>query len=473
MSFYGHNLNAEAFDRDYHLHPFTDLKSLASSGPLMIERGQGTRLWDNKGKEYIDGLAGLWCVNIGYGRSEIAEAISRQAKALPYCQAFAGMTSTPPALLSERIVNMAPVNMKRIFFGTSGSDANDTAVKIVWYYNNARRQPKKKKILARSRAYHGVTVASASLTGLEGVHKAFDLPAFDVVRLSAPHYYWAKGDGVSEEEFVDRLIAELEETIEREGAETIAAFISEPIMGAGGVIVPPDGYFRRVQEILKANDILFVADEVICGFGRLGKMFGSQVFDLRPDIITIAKGITSGYQPLSGCMVNADVYKGLESGSSEIGFFGHGYTYSAHPIPAAAALANLDILERENLVKNAADAGSHMQAQLKSRAGSHPLVGDVRGHGLIGAVELSASKDRHVPFAPAMGVAKSVYAEALNQGLITRALQGGDILAFSPPLTITNSEIDEIVDKLVSALNVVADKLARNDSTPWERPNVT
>ena len=473
MSNYGHNLNAEAFDRDYHLHPFTDLKGLASSVPLVIERGQGTRLWDNNGKEYIDGLAGLWCVNVGYGRSEIADAMSRQAQTLPYYHAFAGMTSTPPALLSERVVNMAPANMKRIFYGASGSDANDTAVKIAWYYNNAKRRSKKKKILARSRAYHGVTVASASLTGLEGVHKAFDLPAFDVLRLSAPHYYWAKGDGIGEEEFVDSLIAELEETIEKEGAETIAAFIAEPIMGAGGVIVPPDGYFRRVQKVLKANEILFIADEVICGFGRLGKMFGSYVFDLQPDIITIAKGITSGYQPLSGCMVNAEVYEGLESGSSEIGFFGHGYTYSAHPIPAAAALANLDILEDENLVKNAAEVGSYMQAQLKERAGSHPLIGDVRGHGLIGAVELSASKDRHVPFVPAMGVAKSVYAEALNHGLITRALQGGDILAFSPPLTITNSEIDEIVDKLISALDVVADNVVRNGSAAWDSAEVT
>jgi len=473
MSTYGHNLNAEAFDRDYHLHPFTDLKGLASSGPLVIERGQGTRLWDSNGKEYIDGLAGLWCVNIGYGRGEIADAISRQARTLSHYHAFAGMTSTPPALLSERVVNMAPANMKRIFFGTSGSDANDTAVKIVWYYNNARHRPKKKKILARSRAYHGVTVASASLTGLDGVHRAFDLPAFDVVRLSAPHYYWAMGDGIGEEEFVGDLIAELEETIEREGAETIAAFIAEPIIGAGGVIVPPDGYFPRVQEILKANEILFVADEVICGFGRLGKMFGSHVFNLKPDIMTVAKGITSGYQPLSGCMVNAEVYEGLEAGSTEIGFFGHGYTYSAHPIPAAAALANLDILESENLVRNAAEVGAYMQAQLKTRAGAHPLVGDVRGHGLIGAVELSASKDRHVPFAPAMGVARSVYSEALNHGLITRALQGGDILAFSPPLTITNSEIDEIVDKLVSALNAVVDSLVRNESAAWESANVT
>ena len=473
MSVYGHNLNAEAFDRDYHLHPFTDLKDLAASGPLVMELGRGTRLWDNKGKEYIDALAGLWCVNVGYGRSEIADAISLQAQTLPYYHAFAGMSSTPPALLAERVVNMAPANMKRIFFGASGSDANDTAVKIVWYYNNAKRRPKKKKILVRSRAYHGVSVASASLTGLDGVHKAFDLPAFDVVRLRAPHYYWSKGKGISEEEFVDDLISELEDTIEREGAETIAAFIAEPIMGAGGVIVPPDGYFRRVQEALKGNDILFIADEVICGFGRLGKMFGSLVFDLEPDIITIAKGITSGYQPLSGCMVNAKVYAGLEAGSDEIGFFGHGYTYSGHPIPAAAALANLDILENENLVANAAETGAYMQDQLKTRAGAHPLVGDARGHGLIGAVELSASKNRHVPFDPALGVAKAVYEEALNQGMITRALQGGDILAFSPPLTVSKSEIDEIVDKLVLALDHVADNLSRNKSLARGNGNVS
>ena len=458
------NADPAIMDRDFHLHPFTALSEHANSKPIIMMKGKGVRLWDQSDNEYIDAMAGLWCVNIGYGREEVAEAISTQALTLPYFHGFTSMVSAPPALLAEKIIDMTPSRLSRVFYGISGSDANDSATKIVWYYNNVLGRPKKKKIIARDRAYHGVTVAAGSLTGLEGVHKAFDLPIFDVLRLSVPHYYWAAGDGLTEEEFTDQLVQEITNMIEREGADTIAAFIAEPIMGAGGVILPPVGYFEKIQKILKANDILFIADEVICGFGRLGKNFGSEVFALDPDIMTIAKGITSGYQPLSGCIVSQEVYEGLEKGSDEIGFFGHGYTYSAHPIPAAAALANLDLIERDGLVANASKTGAYFQQQLCERAGGHPLTGDVRGTGLIAAVELSASKDRHISFDPALGVAKRVYTKALEKGMITRALQASDILSFCPPLTVTRSEVDEVVDKLVDSLDTVCDELVSEGS---------
>ena len=447
------------YDRDYHLHPFTNLSAHAQTRPVIMTRARGARLWDSEGREYIDALAGLWCVNVGYGRPEIADAISEQARNLSYYHAFASMASVPPARLADRVINMAPQRMHRIFFGNTGSDANDTAIKIVWYFNNTLGRRRKKKIMARARAYHGVTVAAGSLTGLDGVHRDFDLPVFDVLRLRAPHFYWAEGNGVSEEEFCDVLVREVEEVIEKEGAETIAAFFAEPVMGAGGVIIPPEGYFERIRKILKANDILFVADEVICGFGRLGKNFGSEVFGLEPDIMTVAKGITSGYQPLSGCIVNQRVYEVLERGSDEVGFFGHGYTYSAHPIPAAAALANLDIIEQEGLVANAANIGDYLCHQLQQRVAPHPLVGNVRGQGLIAAVELSASKHAHVPFDPELGVARQVYTQALSNGMITRALQDSEILALSPPLSVTPAEIDEILDKLLLSLDSVCDTL--------------
>ncbi len=453
------NRDLAELDRTYHLHPFTSLRAHADGKPTVIVRGEGCRLWDDEGREYLDGLAGLWCVNAGYGREEIADAIRAQAARLPYYHAFASMTSEAPARLAERIVTMAPPHFSKVFYGNSGSDANDTAVKLVWYYNNIRGRPQKKKILARSRAYHGVTVASGSLTGLEGVHAGFDLPVFEVPRLTTPHHYWVADSGISEEDFARDLARELEVVIEREGAETIGAMIAEPVMGAGGVFVPPRGYFDLIQPILKSNGILLIVDEVINGFGRLGTTFGSEKYAITADIMTVAKGLTSGYQPLSGCLVTDAVYQVLEQGSEGFGLFGHGYTYSAHPVPAAAALANLDIFERENLVGEAAERGSYFQRRLRSEVGAHALVGNVRGEGLIAGVELVAAKAPRVPFEPGLAVARRVYAAALRKGLITRALQSSDILAFSPPLVISEAEIDELIEKLVDALDEVGDEL--------------
>ncbi len=447
-------------DRAYHLHPFTSLSAHTNGAPTVMVRSKGCRLWDISGRDYLDGMAGLWCVNAGYGREEITEAIRVQAESLPYYHAFASMTSEAPARLAERIVNMSsfPTNSK-VFYGNSGSDANDTAVKLVWYYHNVLGRREKKKILARWRAYHGVTVAAGSLTGLDGVHRAFDLPVFDVPRLTVPHYYWVADTGISENEFAGQLAQELISVIEHEGAETIGAMIAEPVMGAGGVFCPPRGYFDLIQPILKEHDILLIVDEVINGFGRLGTNFGSELFSVEPDIMTVAKGITSGYQALSGCLVNDDIYQVLERGSDEVGFFGHGYTYSAHPIPAAAALANLDIIEREHLVSASAVTGAYFHNQLQSRVSTHPLVGDVRGIGLIAGIELVANKQPRKPFDPRLGAAKRVYEAALRKGLITRALQATDTLAFAPPLVISESEIDELIEKLVDALDEVCDEL--------------
>ncbi len=458
------NTHAE-MDRAYHLHPFTSLRAHASGNPTVIVEGKGCRLWDCSGREYLDAMAGLWCVNVGYGRREIADAMREQAVKLAYYHAFASMTSDAPAELAARIVTMAPSSFCRVFFGNSGSDANDTAVKLVWYYNNTIGRPLKKKILARNRAYHGVTVAAGSLTGLDGVHESFDLPLIEVPRLTTPHHYWVAETGISEEEFSEQLAQQLESVIEQEGAETIGAMIAEPVMGAGGVFVPPRSYFELIQPILKANDILLIADEVISGFGRLGADFGSNLFQIEPDIMTIAKGLTSGYQPLSGCVVTESVYEVIEQGSERVGFFGHGYTYSAHPIAAATAMINLDIIKREELVKASAERGEYLNRQLIAKVLPHPLVGNVRSKGLIAGVELVANKTPRESFDPQLGVAKRVYQSALDKGLITRALQSSEILAISPPLIISTTEIDELISKLIAALDEVHDELDSSSSS--------
>ncbi|MBJ3774984.1 aminotransferase [Acuticoccus mangrovi] len=446
-----HNQSLEDLDRENIFHPFTLPSEHMAHGPKIMVKGQGVRLTDNHGTVYLDGLAGLWCVNAGYGRQEIVDAIAKQAALLPYYHSFASMGTEPGVYTADTVRRMVPGNMARVLFGCSGSDANDTQVKLAWYYNNLKGRPQKKKIIARDRAYHGVTVASGSLTGLPTVHKAFDLPLPQVVRVRCPHFYREAEAGESEEAFADRLAAELEATIEAEGADTIAAFIAEPVMGAGGVIVPPKGYFEKVQKILKANDILFIADEVICGFGRLGTPFGSDYFGIVPDMISVAKGITSGYQPLSAVIVCEEVWSTILESSDYLGTFGHGYTYTNHPIACAAANANIELMEREKLFDNAATAGAHFHAALHSRLGDHPAVGEIRGVGLMGAVELVADRATKRSFEPAAGIAKKVQADALARGLILRPMMN-DSLAFSPPLCLTTTEADEIVDILAASI---------------------
>ena len=363
-----------ALDRQHVFHPFTALADHERQGPVVMVKGEGVWLEDDGGNRYIDAMAGLWCVNIGYSRPEMAEALKAQALKLPYYHFFSSMAAETPILLAEKLIEMAPVPMSKVFFGLSGSDANDTQVKLVWYYNNARGKPDKKKIIARNRGYHGVTVASASLTGLGGNHAGFDLPLPFALHTTAPHKYW-EGQGLSDADFTAKLVADLEALIEREGADTIGAMIMEPVMGAGGVIVPPAGYYPAIEAVLRRHDILVIADEVICGFGRLGTMFGTQKMAMQPDLITVAKGITSAYVPLSAVMVSEKVWRVLVAGGEKLGVFGHGYTYTAHPLAAAAALANLKIIEDDRLVERAAARGELLHERLRDAFADHPLVG--------------------------------------------------------------------------------------------------
>ncbi len=454
-------------DRRYAFHPFTSLAGHERHGPaVMMVRGEGVWLEDHEGKRYLDGMAGLWCVNVGYGRREIADAMQRQATTLSYCHAFSSMASDAPARLAERLVQSAPVPMSKVFYGNSGSDANDTQVKLAWYYNNVKGRPKKKKIISRQRAYHGVTIMAGGLTGLPGVHAGFDLPLPFVRHTLAPHRLW-EGWGLSDAEFVAKLSRDLERVIHAEGADSIAAMILEPVMGAGGVIVPPPGYHEAVSEILSSHDILIIADEVVCGFGRLGSLYGSPAMNLVPDTMTIAKGVTSAYFPLSGCLVSEPVWRTLVEGGEKFGVFGHGYTYSAHPTGAAAAMANLDLIEQEGLVEAAAEQGRYLHERLGAAFGDHPLVGEVRGFGLIGAIELVARKDPPKAFDLKLGIAARVAKAALARGVITRALPNADALAFSPPLVITRDEIDTLVGGVRDALDAVAGELESEGT--WKR----
>jgi L-2,4-diaminobutyrate transaminase len=446
-------------DRQFFFHPFTALSDHERNGPLVMVGGEGVWLEDNRGKRYIDSMAGLWCVNIGYGRREIADAIHAQAMKLPYYHTFASMSTEAPILLAQKLIEMSPVPMSKVFFGNSGSDANDTQVKLVWYYNNARGLPLKKKIIARRRGYHGVTVVTAGMTGLPGLHSGFDLPLPFIKHTTAPHRLWEAEPGQSDAEFVTKLANDLEQLILAEGPETVGAMIMEPVMGAGGVIVPPEGYYPAIQKVLDKYDVLLIADEVICGFGRLGTMFGTEAMGMKPDLITVAKGVTSAYVPLSASLVSEKVWRAIVSGSDRLGVFGHGFTYSGHPIAAAAALANLKVIEDEKLVAQAGSRGEIMHKHLRAAFADHPAVGDVRGFGLIGAVEFVAARNPAQRFDPALKVGVRVAKAALANGLITRGLPDGDSIAFSPPFVISEDEIAEMVKRARLAVDQVFGEL--------------
>jgi L-2,4-diaminobutyrate transaminase len=450
---------AEEADRRFVFHPFSQLDRHEQEGsPSMIVAGSGARVQDIHGRSYIDGMAGLWCVNVGYGRVELAEAMRAHAERLGYYHAFSSMGTDTPGLLAERLIEMAPPGMSKVFFGCTGSDANDTQVKLVWFYNNVLGRPEKKKIIARNRGYHGVSVMSAGLTGLPGLHTNFDLPLPMIRHTTAPHRLWEAAPGMTDAEFAQKLADDLEALILAEGPETVAAFIAEPVMGAGGVIVPPATYFDRIQAVLRRYDVLMIADEVITAFGRLGRWFGGDLFGVEPDLITVAKGLTSGYYPLSGCIVSDRVWRVLVEGSAS-GPFGHGYTYSAHPLAAAVAMANLDLIEDEGLIAQAAERGSLLQGLLRKAFEEHPLVGEVRGTALIAAVEFVARKDPPEPFDPALKVGARVTQRCLELGLITRALPAADTISFAPPFVITEDEIDELVRIARQAVDDVAAEL--------------
>ena len=446
------------------LHPSTALRDHQQQSGLVIEQGSGITLRDVQGRRFVDAGAGLWCVNVGYGRAELGRAAAAEMERLGYYHTFGGVSNPPVVELADRLLRLlreeAGVKKAgRVFFGLSGSDANDTQVKLVRYYNNLLGRPEKKKIIARDRAYHGLTVASGSLTGIPIFHRAFDLPIEGVLHTATPQYYRGANPGESQEDFSARLASELEDLILREGPETIAAFIAEPVMGAGGVHVPPRGYFERVQQVLRRHDVLFIADEVICGFGRLGSWFGSGLYDLQPDLMSLAKGLTSGYFPMSAVVVSEEIWQVLES-APDAGMFAHGFTYSGHPVGAAVAMANLDIIESEGLVDNAARVGSHLLESLSSSLGDHPHVGDVRGQGLMAAVELVEDRATERPFDPTVAVHRQIAAEARERGLIVRPLPGCDAIGFSPALCITEGEVDEIVEVFSKSVEVVTERVA-------------
>jgi len=458
-------------DRKYMFHPFSVLPGHETNGAAMMARSaEGVWITDDAGNRYLDAMAGLWCVNVGYGREEIADAFADQARKLSYFHGFSSMATEPAAILAERVISKAPAGMSKVFFGASGSDANDTQAKIVWYYNNVRGKPEKKKIIARDRGYHGVTVMSGGLTGLPGLHAGFDLPLPMIRHVSAPHNLWSRLPDENDDAFATRLAKELEDMILAEGPHTVGAFIAEPVMGAGGVIVPPAGYFPKIQAVLDRYDVLLIADEVICGFGRLGTWFGSDAFDMRPDLITVAKGITSGYAPLSGCIVSEKVWDVVATeGGAKYGAFGHGFTYTAHPIMAAAGLANLDILERDNLIPQAGAMGEKLNAALTAKFADFPIAAEVRGYGLVAAVEFANPTDKGwQKFAPELQVGPRVAKAALTRGLIVRGLPNGDAISFSPPFVITDDDITFIADTVHDAASEVladlqkAGELGRN-----------
>lgn len=438
-------------DRDSLFHPFTSVADHLRDGPLVIVEGNGVRLKDIEGREYLDGMAGLWCVNLGYGRREITDAIAAQSAKLSFFHAFNSMSTDVVIQCAQELLARAPVPMARVFFGASGSDANETQLKLIWYYNNLLGRPKKKKVICRWNAYHGSSVATASLTGLPGMHTLFDLPMGPVRHITCPHFYRQAPAGMSEREFSRHLAQELQQLIEREGPETIAAFFAEPVMGAGGLIPPPEGYFEEIVPILRRYDVLLVLDEVVSGFGRLGTYWGSQHFKLEPDLITAAKGVTSGYFPMSACFVSPKIWQVIESESARVGLFGHGYTYSAHPVGAAAALAALKLIDEEAVVANVAKLGPILQQEMRSAVGDHPLVGEVRGLGFMLGIELVQDKAARTPFPREKLVGRRLLRKLFERGLISRAL--GDTLVFAPPLVLERNELDEIVTKFRDGLH--------------------
>ncbi|WP_199257397.1 aspartate aminotransferase family protein [Paracoccus binzhouensis] len=445
------------WDRESLFHPSTNLGQFArgEGAQRIVSGAEGVHITDRDGNRLLDGFAGLYCVNVGYGRPEIAEAIAAQARELAYYHAYAGHGSEASITLAKMVMDRAPGHMARVYFGLGGSDANETNIKLVWYYNNIRGLPQKKKIISRWRGYHGSGLMTGSLTGLELFHRKFDLPLAQVIHTEAPYYYRRKDAALSEEQFSAHCAEELERLIAAEGADTIAAFIGEPVLGTGGIVPPPRGYWDAIQKVLARHDILLIADEVVTGFGRLGSMFGSDHYGMTPDIITIAKGLTSAYAPLSGSIVGQKVWEVLMQGSDEYGVLGHGWTYSAHPIGAAAGIANLELIDRLGLVENAGRVGRILNDRMRAAVGDHPNVGEIRGEGMLCAVELVRDRDSRGFFDAAEGIGGKVVAAMLKRGVIARAMPQGDIIGLAPPLCLTEAEADVIVEATADALREI------------------
>jgi len=443
--------NFAARDVEALLHPTTNLLAHRSTGPLVLERAEGVHIYDSSGKRYIEGLAGLWCTGLGYGNEELVETAREQMSRLSFTHLFGGRSHEPAIALAEKIKAISPVPASKVFFTNSGSEANDTQVKLAWYYNNVRGQPKRKKIIARQRGYHGTTVASASLSGLGVFHADFDLPIAGVLHTDCPHH-WKYGEaGESEEAYATRLARNLEDMIEREGPETIAAFIAEPVMGAGGVLIPPATYFEKVQAVLARHDIAFIADEVICGFARTGNWWGSQTFGIQPSTVTMAKAVTSAYVPMGALTVPEHVYETLVEASGKHGVFAHGFTYSGHPLACAVALKTIEIYERIKIVEHVRRVAPIFLLRLRALA-DHPLVGEARGVGLIGGLELVKDKRARQSFDAKLSVGAKAARLAEEEGVLCRAV-GGDTVALCPPLIIDGAEINAMFDCVTRALD--------------------
>lgn len=451
------NDQLDKWDRENFFHPSTHLAQHArgESPSRIVQTASGVYIEDRDGNRLLDGFAGLYCVNVGYGRQDIADAIADQARELAYYHAYVGHGTEASITLSKMVLDRAPDHMSKVYFGLSGSDANETNVKLIWYYNNILGRPEKKKIISRWRGYHGSGLMTGSLTGLGLFHQKFDLPLSQVIHTEAPYYFRRDDLDMSEEQFVAHCVAELEALIEREGADTIAAFIGEPVLGTGGIVPPPAGYWDAIQAVLAKHDILLVADEVVTGFGRLGSMFGSTHYGMKPDLITIAKGLTSAYAPLSGSIVSDKMWKVLEQGTDENGPIGHGWTYSAHPIGAAAGVANLKLLDELSLVSHAGSVGAYLNAAMKDALGDHAHVGDIRGEGMLCAVEFVADKDKRTFYDAGDKIGPQIAGALATHGVIGRAMPQGDILGFAPPFCLTEGEADIIVDATTKALKSV------------------
>jgi L-2,4-diaminobutyrate transaminase len=447
----------DAFDRDHFFHPSTHMGAHArgETPNRIIAAGEGVYITDTKGRTSLDAFAGLYCVNVGYGRRRIADAIAEQARELAYYHAYVGHGTEASIRLARMIVERAPKGMSRVYFGLSGSDANETNIKLIWYANNILGRPEKKKIISRWRGYHGSGVMTGSLTGLELFHNAFDLPRAPVLHTEAPYYFRRADRSMSEEQFSQHCADRLDALIVAEGPETVAASIGEPILGTGGIVPPPAGYWEKIQAVLRKHDVLLVADEVVTGFGRLGSMFGSDHYGIEPDLITIAKGLTSAYAPLSGVIVSEKLWQVLVAGSDRLGAIGHGWTYSAHPICAAAGIANLELIDEMDLVRNAGETGAFFRAALADAVGGHVHVGEVRGDGLMAAVEFVRDRDDRAFFDPSEKVGPRIAAALADRGVIGRAMPQGDILGFAPPLCLTRAEAERIVEATAGAIGDV------------------
>lgn len=445
------------WDRESFFHPSTHLGQFArgEAPQRIVTGGKGVFITDRDGNRLLDGFAGLYCVNVGYGRTEIAEAIAEQAHELAYYHSYAGHGSEANITLARMVMDRAPKGMARVYFGLGGSDANETNIKLVWYYNNILGRPEKKKIISRWRGYHGSGLMTGSLTGLELFHKKFDLPLAQVIHTEAPYYFRRPDLAMSEADFTAHCVARLEDLIEAEGPDTIAAFIGEPVLGTGGIVPPPAGYWPAIQAVLDRHDILLIADEVVTGFGRLGSMFGSDHYGLRPDLITSAKGLTSAYAPLSATIVGQRMWDVLMRGTDEYGVLGHGWTYSAHPIGAAAGIANLNLIDSLGLVQNAGAVGAYLIQAMREAVGRHANVGEVRGEGMLCAVELVADRETRRFLEASQGIGAKVVGAMLKRGVIARAMPQGDIIGLAPPLCLTQAEADQIVSATRDAIGEV------------------